>query len=257
MRPLAVLGLLAVASLVSPTAGAQPVRACPPGQAVQALDPGGKVATCIPVPAPVDLGAVNAAISAEAAARTAGDQNLNGRVDAEAVARMEADQALRDSINEKTLVGTYSFFGTRTCVSNAASFDANGAPLPPQAPFNNWSMSRGFYTFNAGGTGNASADVITIGTGGASFTPVSGPISWSIEAGKLVVQGDFSNDNLHTENPAQLTGVLGKDLKVIGIGQEGLHVETLVQLRLINGVLTEVRTPRICNRQSTLIKMAD
>ena len=253
MRSFAVLGLMAVASLVSQTAGAQPVRACPPGQAVQALDPGGKVATCIPVPTPVDLGAVNAAISAEAAARAAGDQNLNGRVDAEAVARMAAD----DALHETSIVGTYAFFGTRACVSNAASFDANGVALPPQTPFNNWSMSRGFYTFDAGGSGTGTADVLTISTGGASLTTVSGPIVWSIDNGKLTVSGEFTNATIHTENPAPQTGFLGKDLKVFSMGQEGLHVETLVQLRTINGVLTEVRTPRICNRQTTLTKMAD
>ena len=240
MRSQLLLSLASVALLAAPAARADsPVRACPDGEAVHSLEPGGKVATCIPVPPPVDLG------------------GLNGRIDAEAVARMQGDQAVRDAINESSIVGRYAFTGTRTCLGNLAGFDAAGNPLPPQAPFAQWSLVRGFYNFNADGTGTASAAVVTVNTGNVSSTDVAGDVEWSIQDGKLTVNGDLANATFTTEDRAPLTAYLGKDVKVFTLAQEGIHVETLVTHRIVNGVPTETRTPRICTRDNVLTKMAD
>jgi len=243
------LCLASTLALAAPAARADsPVLACPSGQAVQSLEPGGKVATCIPVPPAPDLG------------------DLNARIDAEAVARMQGDQAVRDAINETSIVGRYAFTGTRTCLGNFAGFDPNGNPLPgfdpngfplPPSPFGQWSLVRGFYVFNAGGTGTGIADVETVTLGRVSTTTVSGEVQWTIEDGKLTVIGDLANATFTTEDRAPLTAYLGKDLKVITIAQEGIHVETLVTHRVINGVPTETRMPRICTRNMVLTKMAN
>jgi hypothetical protein len=219
------LCLASLTVLAAPAARADsPVQACPSGQAVQSLQPGGKVATCI---------------------------DVDGRLDAEAMARMQGDQAVRDAINETSIVGRYAFTGTRTCLANLNGFDSNGNPLPPQSPFAQWSMMRGFYTFNADGTGTGTADVETVTLGRVSFTTVSGDIEWSIVGEKLTVMGDLGNSTFTTEDRAPLTAYLGKDVKVFTLAQEGIHVETLVTHP------SETRTPRICTRNSVLTKMAE
>lgn len=228
------LCLASITVLAAPAARADsPVQACPPGQAVQSLELGGKVATCIAVPPPVDLAGVNA------------------RIDAEAVARMQGDEAVREAINETSIVGRYAFTGTRTCLANLNGFDQFGNPSAPQSPFAQWSMMRGFYTFNADGTGTGTADVETVTLGRVSTTTVSGDIEWSIAGDKLTVMGDLGNSTFTTENRAPLTAYLGKDVKVFTLAQEGIHVETLVTHP------SETRTPRICTRNSVLTKMAE
>jgi hypothetical protein len=74
---------------------AQPVRSCPEGQAVNSLNPNGTPVECIPVPPPVNLGPLNAAIAAEAATRAAKDLELLGAIQREAEERKAAIEALQ------------------------------------------------------------------------------------------------------------------------------------------------------------------
>lgn len=208
MRSLGILGLVAVASLVSQTAAAQPVRACPPGQAVQSLEPGGKVDTCIAVPAPVNLDAVNAAIAAEAAARAAGDSNeaaaraaadtnLNGRVDAEAVARMQADQDIRDSLVEHGISGRYSVVGQATCYRAPSGFTSTtGVPAGPD-----------FTPVIAAGVLLQPQTFTFTGIRTVSGGPTSGTMSGSTTVYNLVLPGDIigsTNVNSGSGNINQL-----------------------------------------------------
>lgn len=279
MRPLAVIGLLAVASLVSPAAGAQPVRACPPGQAVQALDPGGKVATCIPVPAPVDLGAVNAAISAEAAARAAGDQNLNGRVDAEAVARMAADDDLRAGLSEGGLSGRYAVVGTGNCSRASQGFLAlpefvpnavPGAVIQPQV-----FTYTGVRTFSAGTMQGMStvysitypALVVSGGfnTGAGSVVEISQDWVYVLGADRTLtitgtgahgrtIQGAGVGSIIETTGAPSLAGKVSKDWRTIVLTNAAMQVEHSISTST-SGVVNDV--PRICVRTETMTKMAD
>ena len=71
LRWLGVSFAFTLALAAQPAAANQDV-ACPEGQAIQAI--GDKTAACVPVPPPVDLAPLNAAISAETAARKARTQ---------------------------------------------------------------------------------------------------------------------------------------------------------------------------------------
>jgi hypothetical protein len=94
-----VLCVLAPAALAAfQAAHAQPVRSCPDGQAVQSLNPNGTPVNCVPVPPPVNLAPVNAAIAAEATARAAADVQLQANISAEAAARQGMDATLLGAI---------------------------------------------------------------------------------------------------------------------------------------------------------------
>jgi hypothetical protein len=283
MRSLAVLGLLAVASLVSPTAGAQPVRACPPGQAVQALDPGGKVATCIPVPAPVDLGAVNAAISAEATARAAGDQNLNGRVDAESVQRMQADQDIRDSLVEHGISGRWSVVGQGTCYrAPSAGFSTNpefmpvlipGATLQPQTftfsgirTVNGNHMTGSLMVYNLNMPATFFASTTNFNSGGGSVNRFDQDFTWTLDPdGTLTLTGSGSHGTitqggtlvgaaLQTTGAPPLSGMMSKDGRMVVMTNAGMQVEHSL-VTPIGGTTSD--TPRICVRVQTMYKLPD
>jgi len=118
LRWLGVSFAFTFALAAQPAAANQDV-ACPEGQAIRAI--GDKTAVCVPVPPPVNLAPLNAAINAEA------------------VARMAADQELRDSTGGETGVrGQYSFTGTAVCFSSSTGFrtDFELVPLilPPPPP---------------------------------------------------------------------------------------------------------------------------
>src|SRR5882672_7990148 len=95
--------------------GAQPVAAkqdvaCPEGQAIRAIDD--KTAVCVPIPPPVNLAPLNAAINAETAARAAGDAALEGAINDEIAARKAAGEELPDRLDVTILNGSYAFTGT-------------------------------------------------------------------------------------------------------------------------------------------------
>src|SRR6266850_7136450 len=116
LRWLGISFAFAFALAAQPVAAKQDV-ACPEGQAIRAIDD--KTAVCVPVPPPVNLAPLNAAINAEA------------------VAGMAADQELRDSIGGETgLRGQYSFTGTGVCLSSSTGFrtDFELVPLIPPPP---------------------------------------------------------------------------------------------------------------------------
>jgi hypothetical protein len=82
--------------LAAQTVGAQPVKSCPEGQAVQSLQPNGTPESCLPVP---DVAPLRAQISAEAAARAGMDVTLLTSINSETEARKAAIQALQDSLS--------------------------------------------------------------------------------------------------------------------------------------------------------------
>jgi hypothetical protein len=96
----AAFSLMTVAALALGvhSANAQPVRACPEGQAVNSLNPNGTAVNCVPLPAPVDLAPLQTALAAEAAARQGMDATLLGAINAETEARKAAVQSLQDSL---------------------------------------------------------------------------------------------------------------------------------------------------------------
>ena len=83
----------AFALAAQPAAAKQDI-ACPEGQAIRAIDD--KTAICVPVPPPVDLAPLNAAISAETAARKTADEELPDRLEVgRGVDRKSLDFVLR------------------------------------------------------------------------------------------------------------------------------------------------------------------
>src|SRR5262245_2743379 len=132
--------VLAAASFVN-FVQAQPVRSCPDGQAVNSLSPGGTPVQCIPVPAPVNLAPLEAAILQES------------------VERKAADADLRASINETKISGTYAYSGSQACLTSTTGFREDLTPLPSTDParaavvFQTTLFATGFRTFNDDGTG--------------------------------------------------------------------------------------------------------
>ena len=264
MRPLAVIGLLAVASLVSPTAGAQPVRACPPGQAVQALDPGGKVATCIPVPSVTDL---------------------NGRIDAEAVARMAADDALRGELTENGLTGRYAFVGTGLCLrvtSNTVGFSTSPefAPLPGSTEQSQSFTYSGVKEFDGLGNIQGTSTVFNISypaiapgvglvnTGGGTVLSFTQNWTYTVGADRSIritgagSQGTITHgtggigNHVTTHGAPSLAGRVSKDWRTIIVTNESMAVEHSVTTTPDDQqVLADF--PRICTRTETLTKLAD
>ena len=285
MRSLAILGLMAVASLVSQTATAQPVRACPPGQAVHSLEAGGKVDTCIPVPAPVDLGAVNAAISAEAAARAAGDQNLNGRVDAESVQRMQADQDIRDSLVEHGISGRWAVVGQGTCYrAPSAGFNslpgpeftpviAPGVLLQPQTftfsgirTVNGTHMTGSVMVYNLNMPATFFQAPTSFNSGGGTVNRFDQDFTWTLDPdGTLTLTGDGSHGvitqggnavgaALQTTGAPPLSGVMSKDGRMVVMTNTAMQVEHSL-VTPIGGTTSD--TPRVCVRTQTMYKLPD
>lgn len=259
MRSLAVLGLVAVASLASQNAGAQPVRACPPGQAVQALEPGGKVSACIPVPSATDL---------------------NGRIDAEAVARMAGDDELRAGLSEGGLSGRYAVVGTGHCTRASHGFLASpefvpnavpGAVIQPQV-FN----YSGVKTFSEGAIqGSSTVYNITLPAlvvGGAFINTGAGSVvqfeqAWTYVIGPdrtltitgagsqgTTVQGGGVGSTIRVSGAPSLTGKISKDWRTIVLTNAAMQVEHSISTST-SGVVNDV--PRICVRTETLTKIAD
>src|SRR6266446_6901897 len=99
LRWLGVSFAFTFALAAQPAAANQDV-ACPEGQAIRAI--GDKTAVCVPVPPPVDLAPLNAAIGAEVAARAAADAQVQTNINNEAAARGGMDATLLDAIGAET-----------------------------------------------------------------------------------------------------------------------------------------------------------
>ena len=144
-----------------------------------------------PVP---NLGAIQAKIDAETAARIAADTQLQSKLNAETAARLATEAELRASIPggaETGIVGRYSFSGTNVCLNSPQGFDPvtflpllqpappQPLPMPPMSPqtvigpatFVNPSSATvsGFRTFNADGTGTAEAFTHNLGHPGVFY----------------------------------------------------------------------------------------
>jgi len=265
-----------LALAAQPAAANQDV-ACPEGQAIRAI--GDKTAVCVPVPPPVDLAPLNAAINAEA------------------VARMAADQELRDSIVEPGISGQYAFTGSGTCLSSSTGFAANllptivfpPPPLPGQPPATGTILTvasntvSGVRTFIPGATGTAGTGtaVATFHTvtypstfipftgnfrsGGATISTLEGTFSYVVDGDTLIIDdnaligvitkgGIFVGAQVSSIGVPQFVGKISKDRKTIAVTQADVVVE--------QNVLTPVGQPqqitdRVCHRERTLRKIHD
>ncbi|HXM80642.1 MAG TPA: hypothetical protein VN929_01825 [Burkholderiales bacterium] len=293
LRWLGVSFAFASALAAQPAAAKQDV-ACPEGQAIRAIDD--KTAVCVPVPPPVNLAPLNAAISAETAARAAGDAALQGAINAEAVARMAADQELRDSIGAETgLRGRYSFTGTAVCFSSSTGFrtDFELVPLilpPPPPPATGTSTMltvssnsiSGVRTFNGDGTGHVVFTVHTINypaqvfggvsfsTGGASVSTLEANFTYVVNsdrtividdeptAGVIIKGGNRVGWGVLSLNVPRFVGYISKDWRTIQVMQEDMVVEQSV-LNSPPGVtpVQQFVTDRVCHRERTLHKIHD
>jgi len=268
--------VLAAAGFVN-FAQAQPVRGCPDGQAVNSLNPNGTPVQCVPVPAPVNLAPLEAAILQES------------------VERKAADDDLRASINETKVSGTYAFSGTQVCLTSTTGFREDLTPAPSTDPtraavvFPATVYTTGFRTFNDDGTGtleqsNQAVNHPTIFVTNTGFAGVgtvveppnpgrpsgtvnsarqSGTFTWRVSDGKLLIAdaspiagpsdaGPNSGCTISNENVPPMVGVLAKDLRTISLANDGIAVER--NTITCSGVVVS-STPRICHRQRLLQKM--
>jgi len=217
LRWLGVSFAFTFALAAQPAAANQDV-ACPEGQAIRAIDD--KTAVCVPVPPPANLDALNAAISAEAAARAAANKLLQDSINAEAASRSGMDATLLDAISAETaarkaadeelpdrldatiLNGSYAFTGTASCLSSSRGFNSNLSPmidvLPGQGnPTIVGSSSQsvtGVRTFDGRGGGNVSATFHTINYPSLFYFLNSQPGATSFAGGGTVstLTGTFS-----------------------------------------------------------------
>jgi hypothetical protein len=289
LRWLGVSFAFTFALAAQPAAANQDV-ACPEGQAIRAI--GDKTAVCVPIPPPVDLAPLNAAINAETAARAAGDAALQGAINAEAVARMAADQDLRLLTNE--IKGDYAFTGTTVCLSSSKGFNPDltpfvEAPQPPPATVlativNLSSHSvNGIRTFNGDGRGTTASNFYVINgpstfhffgapsgvsgfAGVGSASTVTGTFTYEVTADGLLSIQDDAGDGIVTKggsrvgwkvltrNLPRYVGHLGKDVRRFSITHDDVAVETSVNIAPDG---TEFPTPRVCHRERTLYKIAD
>jgi len=293
LRWLGVSFAFTFALAAQPAAANQDV-ACPEGQAIRAI--GDKTAVCVPVPPPVNLAPLNAAINAETAARAAGDSALQGTINAEAVARMAVDQELRDSIGGETgLRGQYSFTGTGVCFSSSTGFrtDIELVPLilpPPPPPgigtstvltVSSNSIS-GVRTFNGDGSGHVVFTVHTINypseipgvvafsTGGASVSTLQANFAYVVNSDRTIVIDDEPTNGVIIKggirvgwgvvslNVPKFVGHISKDWRTIHVMQEDMVVEQSV-LNSPPGVtpVQQFVTDRVCHRERTLHKIHD
>jgi hypothetical protein len=264
MRTLALAIGIASVFLTAQSAVAQQVRACPPGQAVQSLDPGGKVSTCIPVPAPVDLGPVNA------------------RIDEEAVARMQADQDIRDSLTESSLSGRYAVVGTGNCLRSSGGFRSDlefvpavqtGSFVQPQS----FSYT-GIRTID-GSVMHGSSMVYSLTypstffnspgffqSGGGTVVAIQQDHSFTVDAdgtltltsqgshGTFTKGGGLVGATVDTVGMPPLTGRISKDGRTIALTNADMAVEQITTTQT-NGTATTIS--RVCHRTETMYKLAD
>jgi hypothetical protein len=263
------------------SAGAQPVKSCPNGQAVQSLQPNGTPVSCLPIP---NLGPLQAQLNAETAARLATEAELRASIPGGA---------------ETGIVGKYAFTGTQSCINSSRGFDSRTflptivlpqtVPGPGTFVTQTTSTVSGFRTFKANQTGEAEFFAHTLGhptvfyyvsglnsngdpiisaglasgVGAATTSTFTSTFTWEVVGGKLFIYEDAMGPTgtvtsggtrvgwiSSSENVPPMAGVLGKDLRIISMVHEASGIEIGVQ-RNPNG--TEVfRTPRVCHRERTL-----
>lgn len=256
-------------------AQAQPVRSCPDGQAVQSVQPGGTV-QCVPLPPPVNLAPLEAAILQES------------------VERKAADADLRASINETKISGTYAYSGVQSCLTSTTGFREDLSPMPSADParaavvFSTTLYTTGFRTFNEDGTGTVeistravtqpttfftSSGFAGVGTiveppnpgrpsGNIAGGNQTGTFAWRVADGKLVITdssavgtfdiGPNKGCTVQTDDVPPMIGVLAKDLRTISMVHDGVGVER--STITCSGVVVS-SNPRICHRQRLLQKM--
>lgn len=257
-------------------AAAQPITGCPPGQAMQASSPSGKQVTCVPV---LDVGTVNAAVSAEAAARASGDADLSARISA---------------LSETDIIGRWAVTGTTDCFQSSNGFNPQtyspNIPLPGSGSTN---VSRlggtfiGTRIFYAGGKGRSvgTSHSMTFnamsyfGTttqpffsaspgfaGGASVATLDASFDWTIRSdGMLVIDDDnliaqpliapssMLGQTVTIENVPPFVGYISKDKRTILLTHNDMAVETSVRRDASGTVLG--RTPRFCARSRVLTRL--
>jgi len=263
-------------ALAAQPAGATQDVACPEGQAIRAI--ADKTAVCVPVPPPVDLAPLNAAISAESAARKTADEELPDRLDV------------------TVLNGTYAFTGTALCLSSSRGFNDDLTPKidlvqgTGSTIVNASSQSvNGVRTFdgNGGGTVEATFHVInypslfyfigippsppvvvgaTTNAGVATLWTVNGTFTYDENAdGTLTINDDAMTGRIDkgvqqvgwitsTRNVPKSFARLGKDLKAISITNDDVSVETAVLTHPTDATM-HFDTPRICHRERHLLKL--
>ena len=260
---------------------AQPVLSCPAGQAVNSLNPNGTPVQCIPVPPPVNLAPLEAAILQES------------------VERKAADDDLRASINEASIVGRYAYSGTLACLNSSRGFNADFTPITPPPPVPGQPAPvtvvaqligtiSGVRTFNADGTGvnefaasslnytpivytnvngQLQAFLSANGIPNANSNTQAGTFEWHIENGSVMINDNLGNPSgvftsgtrvgwtvSSRDLPSQV-GVLGKDLKTITLTQDGPSVEVSILTSPPDQSAQVIETPRICVRERTLRKL--
>ena len=255
---------------------AQPVRSCPEGQAVSSLNPNGTPVQCIPVPAPVNLAPLEAAILQES------------------VERKAADDDLRASINETKIAGTYAYSGPQVCLTSTTGFREDLTPMPSTDParaavvIHTTLYATGFRTFNEDGTGivDISAQAVSdpttfvtssgfagVGTvveppnpgrpsGSISGGRQTGTFTWHVADGRLFIADspvtgtfDFGPNKgctVSNQDVPSMVGVLAKDLRTISLAQDGVAIERITVA--CSGVVVS-SSPRVCHRQRLMQKM--
>jgi hypothetical protein len=277
-----VLCVLAPVALAAfQTAQAQPVRACPEGQAVNSLHPNGTPVQCIPVPPPVDISGLKQAINQESAERSAADAEIRASI---------------NELNETRISGRYVFSGPTICLTSTFGFNEDLTPRASTDPARAAVVgpitlfTTGFRTFNEDGTGTVQVDTQSVGhptifvtstgfagvgtllgqpgqpnrpSGNVNVASQTGTFTWHVTDGKLFIAdatglsgtfsaGPFTGCTARNDNLPPMVGVLAKDLRTISIGNEGVAEESLTIT--CNGAVVS-SGPRICHRQRLLQKM--
>ena len=172
--------LASTVALGAQSALAQPKTSCGADQALQSIDTSGRGVTCINVP---DGAALQGQISAEVTARSVADAQLEGQLNVERAIRENADAALLNTINqavggaETSIVGTYTFSGTQSCLNSTFGFDQSTLTPLPSTDLNraavvsiSTALTTGSRTFNPGGTGTVEFTTMSINYPGAFYS---------------------------------------------------------------------------------------
>ena len=279
LRWLGVSFAFTFALAAQPAAANQDIT-CPEGQAIRAI--GDKTGICVPVPSPVDLAPLNAAISAETAARKTADEELPDRLDV------------------TILKGSYAFSGATTCLSSSKGFvdpdnadpekrnfspllEPSGPGVLPTVVAASSQSVQGVRTFDGNGRGTVSGIVHNLNyppllyflnsplgaannAGAANTSTLRGTFSYEVTPeGMLVIADDPSDGEVTAGNPSILhwkvttrnlpktSAQLGKDLKTISTIHADMGMEVLV-VTSPDGETVRT-TPRICHRERMLLKL--
>ena len=244
---------------------------------------------------------IQSQIQAEAAARAAADSQLQSAIAAEAAARAGMDATLLDAIDEvraggaeSSIVGTYTFSGTLTCLTSTFGFNDDLTPVASPGPTRTavvsafTSVSTGFRTFNSDGTGTAQffsqvismpgaffttfpSSGVTMGgpggkpSGGASEAEQTSTFTWHIEGNKLFIEEDSVGAVGVIKRGGSTQGCTIRNVntpRAVGVLGKDLRIISISHeaVKVETGI-TECpdgrvfTSQRICNRERTLRKM--